>query len=51
MKFIWDEHKREHKIKKHGLDFVDAPTVFDDPYAWSDLDQRYSDNRWFSSVC
>lgn len=46
MPFIWDESKREANLAKHGLDFADAPKVFDDPYAWSGSDLRYSDDRF-----
>ncbi len=28
MKFEWDETKRKSNIKKHGIDFVDAPSIF-----------------------
>ncbi|MCU0599426.1 MAG: BrnT family toxin [Desulfobacterales bacterium] len=28
MKFEWDETKRNFNIKKHGIDFVDAPSIF-----------------------
>lgn len=28
MKFAWDETKRRTNLKKHGLDFADAETVF-----------------------
>jgi uncharacterized protein len=28
-KFEWDETKRKSNIKKHGIDFVDAPLIFD----------------------
>jgi uncharacterized DUF497 family protein len=27
--FEWDEAKRATNIAKHGLDFIDAPTLFD----------------------
>ena len=29
MKFIWGEKKRLSNLKKHGIDFADAKTVFD----------------------
>jgi hypothetical protein len=29
MKFTWDEKKRVINLKQHGLDFADAPPVFD----------------------
>jgi uncharacterized DUF497 family protein len=28
MYFEWDEQKNQINIRKHGLDFADAPTVF-----------------------
>jgi hypothetical protein len=28
MKFAWDEAKRRANLRKHGLDFMDARTVF-----------------------
>ena len=29
MEFEWDENKRKTNIRKHGIDFVDIPVVFD----------------------
>jgi uncharacterized DUF497 family protein len=29
MKYVWDENKRKSNRKKHGLDFSDAPLVFE----------------------
>jgi uncharacterized protein len=29
MEFTWSETKRDVNIKAHGLDFLDAPSVFD----------------------
>lgn len=29
--FEWDEKKRQTNLEKHGLDFVDAIKIFDDP--------------------
>ena len=31
MRFSWDERKRRLNLKDHGLDFVDAPRVFEGP--------------------
>jgi uncharacterized DUF497 family protein len=33
MKFEWDETKRASNLKKHGVDFNEATTVFDDVLA------------------
>jgi uncharacterized protein len=29
MNYEWDEHKRQANVKKHGIDFVDVPELFD----------------------
>lgn len=29
MKFEWDDSKRQTNITKHGIDFLDARTIFD----------------------
>jgi uncharacterized DUF497 family protein len=29
MRFTWNEAKRESNLRDHGLDFVDAPEVFE----------------------
>ena len=31
MRFTWDERKRKSNLRQHGLDFVDAPRVFEGP--------------------
>lgn len=30
MDFEWDEKKRKENLRKHGLDFRDAPILFKD---------------------
>jgi len=47
MKFEWDEVKNQTNIRKHGLDFKDAPQIFDGPML-VDLDprQEYEEERW-----
>ena len=30
MAFEWDERKRRINVKKHGIDFIDVPEMFDD---------------------
>ena len=32
MEFQWDEEKRLKNIEKHGIDFIDADILFDNPY-------------------
>ncbi|MDD9910718.1 MAG: BrnT family toxin [Ahrensia sp.] len=29
MRYVWDEKKRQHNLKKHGVDFVDAVEVLE----------------------
>jgi len=29
MRFEWDENKRLINIKKHGIDFIDVPAIFE----------------------
>jgi uncharacterized DUF497 family protein len=29
MRYEWDEQKRLANVKKHGIDFIDLPEVFD----------------------
>ncbi|MEI7841220.1 MAG: BrnT family toxin [Methylococcaceae bacterium] len=50
MKFEWDENKNKINIQKHGVNFEDARTVFDDPLQISKLDYRFSyfEERWIT---
>ena len=41
MEFTWSEAKREANLKVHGLDFVDAPRVFEG-VTFSFEDDRFS---------
>ena len=47
MEFEWDETKRKENLRKHGLDFADAPEMFKGP-ALIHLDTRkgYGEDRW-----
>ena len=46
-RFTWSERKRRQNLTRHGIDFVDAPAVFEGPtYTFEDnrfeyLEQRY----------
>lgn len=42
MKFEWDENKNEKNIKKHGVDFNEAATVFYDENALYEFDDEHS---------
>jgi uncharacterized DUF497 family protein len=41
MDFEWDEDKRQANIRKHGIDFVDVPAVFDG-YTMTVEDTRFA---------
>lgn len=42
LRFQWDKHKAEANIKKHGVSFDEASTVFDDPLAYLFDDEEHS---------
>jgi len=46
-RFEWDEAKAKRNLRKHGIDFEDAITVFRDEQALIEL-ERYVDGeaRW-----
>lgn len=47
MKFSWSEHKRSLNLREHGLDFVDAPRVFEGlTFTFSDDRFSYGEQRW-----
>lgn len=47
MKFEWDEEKNKVNIHKHGLDFADAPEIFNGPmFIQLDTRQNYGEDRW-----
>jgi uncharacterized protein len=48
VKFEWDPKKAEHNVKKHGVTFEEAATVFGDPLAATVPDPRHSveENRF-----
>jgi hypothetical protein len=50
MKFEWDDNKAASNKRKHGVDFEEAKTVFDDPFQLSTLDHRFSyfEERWIT---
>lgn len=50
LKFEWDENKSKLNLRKHGIDFREGKTVFNDPFAitiddpdHSDMEERYID--------
>ena len=47
MEFSWSERKRAVNIKEHGLDFVDAPSVFEAAtYTYEDDRFSYGEQRF-----
>ncbi len=45
LKFEWDENKNKLNIKKHGISFEEASTVFYDDEALIISDEAHSDNE------
>lgn len=41
MEFEWDETKRLTNLRKHGIDFIDVPIVFDG-YIVTVADERFN---------
>jgi uncharacterized DUF497 family protein len=49
MEFRWDPKKNRENVRKHGLDFADAPEVFRGPLiALPDIRQDYGEERWIA---
>ena len=48
MKFTWDPTKAEENLKKHGVDFREAATVFADPLSttFPDADHSTGEQRF-----
>jgi len=47
MRFTWSERKRSINLKEHGLDFVDAPRVFEGlTYTYEDERFAYGEQRF-----
>ena len=43
--FDWDDSKAESNRRKHGIDFVEAATVFGDPNAVTFFDREHSEEE------
>ena len=50
MKFEWDPKKATPNVKKHGVTFQEAATIFGDPLAitFDDPDHSVSENRYIT---
>ena len=46
MDFEWDPNKAERNLRKHGVEFVDALTVFDDHRAITLTDDHPNEDRY-----
>jgi uncharacterized DUF497 family protein len=46
--FTWDAGKATRNLRKHGVSFEEAATVFADPDAleWEDLEHSHQENRF-----
>ena len=51
--FDWDEDKALANVRKHGVSFELARTIFSDPrlLTVADLEHNDSEERWFSIAC
>ena len=43
--YNWDENKHKENIKKHGVDFMKAATVINEPNAITEYDEEHSYNK------
>ena len=49
MRFTWSERKRAINLKEHGLDFVDAPRVFEGlTFTYEDDRFAYGEQRFIT---
>ena len=49
MRFTWSERKRAINLKEHGLDFVDAPRVFEElTFTYEDDRFAYGEQRFLT---
>ena len=44
--YVWDEAKRKSNLTKHGLDFLDAALVYENPEKFTYQSDRMGENRW-----
>jgi uncharacterized DUF497 family protein len=47
--YTWDEAKRRSNLRKHGLDFADAPVILEgNAYSQKDTRFHYSERRYIA---
>lgn len=45
LRFEWDDQKAQLNVKKHGISFDEAATIFYDPLYLEDYDEAHSDQE------
>jgi len=48
MVYEWDKNKAEINLRKHGIDFADAVSVFSDDLSITLSDQRFNEERFIT---
>jgi uncharacterized DUF497 family protein len=48
MTYQWDDHKATANLRKHGIDFADAVSVFSDDLAITIPDERFDEERFIT---
>lgn len=50
MEFVWSPNKAANNLRKHGVSFLEAGTVFDDPLAvtYDDPDHSEQEDRFIT---
>ena len=49
MRFTWSERKRAINLREHGLDFLDAPRVFEGlTFTYEDVRLAYGEQRFIT---
>ncbi len=48
MAYQWDRDKAAANLRKHGVDFTDAVTVFSDDLAITITDERFDEERFIT---
>jgi uncharacterized protein len=48
MTYQWDPNKAKANLRKHGIDFADAVSVFCDDFAITITDERFDEERFIT---
>jgi uncharacterized protein len=48
MSYQWDDYKAATNLKKHGIDFADAASVFLDDMSITVCDERFDEERFIT---